>query len=76
MVKNPPAIRETGVRSLCWEDPLEKGMSIHSSILAWGNAMDRGAWQAIQSVGSYKSWTRLSDQTTTKLIKKDFRIIG
>ena len=34
-VKNPPAMQETGVRSLGWEDPLEKGMATHSSILAW-----------------------------------------
>ena len=35
MVKNLPAMQETGVRSLGWEDPLEKGMVTHSSILAW-----------------------------------------
>ena len=34
MVKNPPAMRETWVRSLSWEDPLEKGKATHSSILA------------------------------------------
>ena len=32
MVKNPPAVQETWVRSLGWEDPLEKGMATHSSI--------------------------------------------
>ena len=35
MVKKPPAIQETWVLYLCQEDPLEKGMVIHSSILAW-----------------------------------------
>ena len=35
MVKNPPAMRETWVQSLGWEDPLEEGMTTHSSILAW-----------------------------------------
>ena len=35
LVKNPLAMRETWVRSLCWEDPLEKGKAAHSSILAW-----------------------------------------
>ena len=35
LVKNSPAVRETWVRSLGWEDPLEKGMATHSSILAW-----------------------------------------
>ena len=34
-IKNLPAMRETGVRSLGWEDPLEKGMTMDSSILAW-----------------------------------------
>ena len=35
VVKNPPAIQETWVRSLGWDDPLEKEMATHSSILAW-----------------------------------------
>ena len=34
-VKNPPAMQETHVQSLAQEDPLEKGMATHSSILAW-----------------------------------------
>ena len=35
LVKNPPAMRETWVQSLGWEDSLEKGNATHSSILAW-----------------------------------------
>ena len=35
LVKKLPAMRETWVRSLGWEDPLEKGMATHFSILAW-----------------------------------------
>ena len=35
MVKNLPAVQETRVQSLLWEDPLAKGMVTHSSILAW-----------------------------------------
>ena len=35
MVKNPPAMQKTWVQSLSWEDPLEKGMATHFSILAW-----------------------------------------
>ena len=35
LVKNPPAMRETWVQSLGWEDPLEKGKATHFSILAW-----------------------------------------
>ena len=35
MVKNPPAMQETWVQSLGWENPLKEGMATHSSILAW-----------------------------------------
>ena len=46
VVKNPPALQETWVQSLGWEDPLEEGMATLSSILAWRILMDRGAWWA------------------------------
>ena len=46
LVKNPPAMWETWVRSLDWEDPLEKGKATHSSILDY-----RIPW-TIQSMGS------------------------
>ena len=42
MVKNLPAMWETWVQSLDWEDPLEEGMATHSSILALENPKDRG----------------------------------
>ena len=45
MVKDPPAMWETWVRSLGWEDPLEKGMATYSSILAWRIPVNREAWQ-------------------------------
>ena len=45
-VKSLPAVQETQVPSLGWEDPLEEGMATHSSILAWRIPMDRGAWLA------------------------------
>ena len=51
LVKNPPPMQETWVRSLGWEDPLEKGMSTHSSILAW-----RIPW-TVQSMGSQSDMT-------------------
>ena len=35
LVKNPPAMWETWVRSVGWDDPLKKGKATHSSILAW-----------------------------------------
>ena len=50
LVKNPPAMRETWVRSLGWEDPLEKGKATHYSILAW-----RIQWTVVH--GAAKSWT-------------------
>ena len=40
-VKNLPAVQETQIQSVGWEDPLEKEMATHSSILTWGNPMDR-----------------------------------
>ena len=43
MVKHLPAMQETRVRFLDWEDPLEKEMAIHASTLAWKNPMDGGA---------------------------------
>ena len=46
IVKDLPAVWETSVRSLGWEDPLEEGMATHSRILAWRIPKDRGAWQA------------------------------
>ena len=46
LVKNLPAMQETWVPSLDWEDPLEEGMATHSSLLAWRIPMDRGAWWA------------------------------
>ena len=58
--KNLPALWETWVRSLDREDPLEKAMATHSSILAWRIPTDKGAWQATV-LGVAKSWTWLSN---------------
>ena len=60
MVKHLPTIRETWVRSLGWEDPLQKRMATHSSILVWRNLVDKGAWQA-NVLGVAKSQTQLSN---------------
>ena len=46
IVKHLPAMRETWVQSLGWENPLEKEMATHFSILAWRIPVDRGAWWA------------------------------
>ena len=53
-------MQETQVQSLGQEDALEKEMTTHSSILAWENPMDRGAWRATVR-GVTKSQTGLGD---------------
>ena len=56
-VKNLPAMQETRVRSLGWEDPLEKEMATHSNILAWRIHGQR-------SLVGYSSWShKQSDMT-------------
>ena len=47
------------VRSMCWEDPMEEEIAIHSSNLAWKNPMDRGTWRA--------TWGRKELDTTKQL---------
>ena len=47
LVKNLPAMQETWVQSLGWEDPLEKGMATHCSILAW---------RILCNLAGYSSW--------------------
>ena len=69
MVKNPPAMWETWVRSLCWEDPLEEGMATHSSILAW-----RIPWTeepgGVQSMGSQRvRHNRVTKHTNHDLLR-------
>ena len=60
MIKKPPAMQETQVQSLGWEDLLEKEMATHSSILAW-----RIPWTeepgGLQTMGLQKSQMRLSN---------------
>ena len=58
-VKNPPAMQETWIQPTGWEDPLEKGMATHSSILAWRIPIDKGAWWATVH-GVIKSRTQMS----------------
>ena len=58
VVRNLPAMRETQVISLCWEDSLEKEMATHSSILAWRISWTEGGYIVH---GITKSWTRLSN---------------
>ena len=56
MAKNLPAMWETWVQPLGWEDPLEKGLATHSTILAWRMPQTEGAWLATVH-GVPKSWT-------------------
>ena len=62
-----PAMQETQVRSLGWEDPLKKEMATHSSTLYLENSMDGGAWWATVP-GVAKSRTQLSDFTSLCLL--------
>ena len=81
MVKNLLAMQETFVWSLDWEDPLEKGMATHSSILAWRIPWTRSlvgysprgeAWWATVH-GVAESRIQLSDFTFTLSIKQNFK---
>ena len=72
MVKNLPAMRETWVRFLGWEDPLEEGMATHSSILAWTE--EPSGLQSMglhphgqRSVASYSPWGRKESDMTELL---------
>ena len=60
VMKNLPAMQVMWVRFLGWEDLPEKEMATHSSILAWEIPWTEEPGE-IQSMGSQKSWTRLSD---------------
>ena len=55
MVKSPPAMQKIQVQSLGWEDPLEKGMTTHSSILAWRIPWEMELAGELQSMGSQKT---------------------
>ena len=52
-VKNLPAMWETWVQSLSWENPLKEGIAIHT-ILAWRIPMVKRAWRARESMGSQR----------------------
>ena len=59
-IKNMPAVQETWIQSLVWEDPLEKGAATHSSVLAW-----RIPWQ--RSLVGYSPWGHKMSYTTERL---------
>ena len=55
-LKNPPAMQKTQVRSLDWEDPLEKEMATHSSILAWRIPWAEEPAQLVHEVAKSQMW--------------------
>ena len=61
MVKNLPAMWESWLQSLGQEDPLEKGMASHSSILAWRTPMDK------RSLAGYRPWGHKESDLTEQL---------
>ena len=67
LVKNPPAVQETWVQSLGWEDPLERGKATHFSVLAW-----RIPWTeepgGLQSTGLQRVRHDLNNKATTILV--------
>ena len=69
LVKNSPAMRETWVQSLGWEDPLEKGMATHSSILAW-----RIPWT--EESGRLQSIIQLYQIVIRELVFQNCYVIG
>ena len=66
VVKNLPAMRETCVRSLGWEDPLEEGMTAHSSILAWRNPHGQSCLVGCRPWGCKESDTAERPRTHTQ----------
>ena len=65
MVKNSPAMQETWVQSMGWEDPMEKGMATHRSFLAW-----RIPWME-KPGGLQSTWSqRVGYDTHTQLIRR------
>ena len=59
-VKNLPAVQETQIQSLRWEDPLEKEIATHSRTLEWEIPRTEKPG-GLQSMGVSKSWTQMSD---------------
>ena len=64
LVKNLPAVQETWVQSLGWEDTLEKGTAAHSSILAW------------RIPGLYRPWSCKESDITERLNKNNNNTLG
>ena len=70
LVKNLPVMQETWVRSLGWEDPLEKGKATYPSILSWRNSMDC----IVYGVAKSRTWLGNFHFTTHILSKYQWKI--
>ena len=70
VIKDPPAMQETQVQSLVWEDPLEKEMATHSSILAWEIPWTEDSG-GLQSMRSQKTLLGLSNYNNNKNVFLD-----
>ena len=68
MAKNPPAMRETWIRSLGWEDLLEEGMATHSSILP-------GESHGQRSLVGYSPWGQKESDMTEQLSRAHMKLI-
>ena len=67
--KESPAMWKTWVWSLGWEDPLDKGMATHSTVLTWRIPMDRGAWLAsVHGVATSRTWLSIAQHWSLKLL--------
>ena len=68
-IKRLPAMQETRVRFLGWEDPLEKEMATHASILAWRIPWteEPGESHGQRSLAGYSPWGRKESDTTERL---------
>ena len=70
MVRNSPAMQETWVQSLGWEDPLEEDMAAHSIILLFLPEESHGQ----RSLGSYSTWGHIESDTTERLTLSFFSL--
>ena len=74
-VKNLPAVQETQVQSLGWEEPLEKGMATHSSILAWEIPWTEEPG-GLQSMGSQRVRNTACKEVTTNIFRFEGHVVS
>ena len=75
MIKNPPEVQEMQVQSLGWEDPLEKEMETHSSILAWEIPWTEEPG-GLQSLGSQRIRNISCKEVTTNIFSFEGHVVS